>query len=333
MISQSLRLIVLILISEEQPPSGASLKSRRTRSPRALVNRGAMPLALSLSLSCFATSPAPAEPLASDWVEGHNVRTRLIAGATGMVGSTPKRNEQIVAGLEMELADGWKTYWRFPGDAGGVPPEFDWSQSANVAEANVLYPAPRRMTDRAGSTIGYKKHVVFPVHVRPRNPAEPVTLKLQLTFGVCHDICVPSEGNYEVTLPAGDKPPLPEALADAVKRVPAGDPAAGQLGAATADMANAPRLEKVETSLTADPPTVTLHVTFPAGTAGADVFVEGPPAEFVPLPVQKGKAGEKTLIFSIDLSKGADVAALTGKPLVATLVSDNGASTSQFILE
>ena len=39
------------------------------------------------------------------------------------------------------LAEGWKTYWRMPGDA-GVPPLFDWAGSTNVATIKVLYPGP-----------------------------------------------------------------------------------------------------------------------------------------------------------------------------------------------
>lgn len=288
-----------------------------------------------VSMPLLSAGVAGAAPLATDWVDGHNVRTRLVVGTIpgGAGDGTSAARPEILAGVEMELADGWKTYWRTPGDAGGVPPEFDWSGSTNVAKAEVLYPAPKRMTDRAGSTIGYKKHVVFPVRVVPQTPGQPVTLKLELFFGVCHDICVPSEGSYEVTLPADGHPPLPATLAEAMKRVPVALPAKTAAAGSSGAGAPVPFLAKVETALGANPPTVTLHATFPAGTAGADVFVEGPPAEFVPLPASKGKAGDNTLVFQIDLSQGADIAALKGKPLVATIVSDAAASTAQFILE
>ena len=50
--------------------------------------------------------------LSSDWAQGHNSRVRLIAG-------------DDLAGVELQMPAGWKTYWRNPGDAGGVPPSFD----------------------------------------------------------------------------------------------------------------------------------------------------------------------------------------------------------------
>ena len=97
-----------------------------------------------------------ADGLTSDWVVGHASRARLLAG-------------NGIAGVELQMPEGWKTYWRSPGDAGGTPPTFDWSKSDNLASANVLYPAPKRFTDRAGDTVGYKGTVVFPVEVTPKD--------------------------------------------------------------------------------------------------------------------------------------------------------------------
>lgn len=273
---------------------------------------------------------AAAEELASPWVEGHNVRTRLIAGVGEVQLGRLTFTDQVVAGLEMELGEGWKTYWRMPGDAGGVPPEFDFAGSSNVVRTGVLYPAAKRLTDRAGSTVGYKKHVVFPILVTPERAGEAVTLKVQLAFGVCREICVPSEASYEVTVPAEAKPPKPAALVQALARVPFPVSGGGpQIGGVNPD---APLLQKTEAALEGPAPKLTLHVSFPA-TAGADVFVEGPPGEFVPLPRQAGKLDEKTLVYEIDLAKGADVKALKGQPLRVTMVSDAGASETTFVLQ
>ena len=99
--------------------------------------------------------------LASTWSEGYNSKARLLAGTA----QRPGGQVRIVAGVEISMADGWKTYWRNPGDAGGVPPYFDWAGSENVAAVKVLYPAPSRMADASGESIGYKKAVVLPVEV------------------------------------------------------------------------------------------------------------------------------------------------------------------------
>ena len=59
-----------------------------------------------------------------------------------------------------------------PGEAGGVPPSFDWSKSTNLESAQVLYPAPKRFTDKAGDTVGYKGTVLFPVRLKPKDASQ-----------------------------------------------------------------------------------------------------------------------------------------------------------------
>ncbi len=112
------------------------------------------------------------------------------------------------------MADGWKTYWRNPGDAGGVPPYFDWAGSENLAGAKVLFPAPSRLKDASGDSVGYKKVVVLPVEVTAKDPAKPVTFKLAMEFGVCREICVPAEAKLSLAMPAAGVP-LPAVLAAA----------------------------------------------------------------------------------------------------------------------
>lgn len=246
----------------------------------------------------------------SDWAQGHNVKTRVVAG-----GALPPPAGKLVAGVEMDMAAGWKTYWRNPGDAGGIPPGFDWSRSTNVASIAVLYPAPVRMKDAAGTTIGYKGNVIFPVLVEPSDKTKPVDLKLDFTFGTCREICVPGEAVHEVALIPGAATAVPAVVDAALLRVPVAADAA-------ALPAGAPLLERAEVALDGKSPRVVLHVRFAAGGAGADVFAEGPAGEYVPLPqlAREGDAGLR--IYEIDLTDGADVTALKGQTLKLTLVSN-----------
>ena len=113
-----------------------------------------------------------------------DTRIRLLSGS----GNTGVRQ----AALEITTGEDWKTYWRMPGDA-GIPPNFDWSGSANAKAIDVLFPAPHRYNDAAGESIGYKGRVAFPLMVTAENPALPVDLKLKIFFAICKDICIPSE--------------------------------------------------------------------------------------------------------------------------------------------
>src|SRR5690349_23436369 len=82
------------------------------------------------------------------------------------------------AGIEIRLDPGWLTYWRDPGDS-GAPPTFDFSGSENVKSVNVLWPAPERIPDGAGgNSIGYRSHVILPLHVVPMDDAKQTALRL-----------------------------------------------------------------------------------------------------------------------------------------------------------
>src|SRR5262245_19051661 len=133
---------------------------------RALLT-AAIAAALSVAVAVPAGSQPADEPRASAWAELPASRVRLVAGGAG--GGVYR------VGVEIVMAEGWKTYWRTPGDA-GVPPTFDWSGSGNLGAVTVFYPTPMRMEEAGGEVIGYKNAVVFPVDVKPQDASRPVAL-------------------------------------------------------------------------------------------------------------------------------------------------------------
>ena len=62
--------------------------------------------------------------------------------STLIEGAVTKEGAQY-AGLSLKLAEGWKTYWRSPGDS-GIPPQFDWSKSENIENLEVIFPSGSR---------------------------------------------------------------------------------------------------------------------------------------------------------------------------------------------
>lgn len=95
-----------------------------------------------------------------------------------------------VAALEMRLQDGWKTYWRAPGET-GIPPRFDWHYSRNVNDVRVIWPTPKQLVQGGLVAIGYDRSVVLPLSVRPLRSGRPVSLSGEIEIGVCKDVCVP----------------------------------------------------------------------------------------------------------------------------------------------
>jgi DsbC/DsbD-like thiol-disulfide interchange protein len=250
--------------------------------------------------------------LASPWVELNSARVRLLAGP-----AAAKPGKAYLAGVEVTLADGWKTYWRMPGDA-GVPPTFSWDGSSNVASVKVAYPAPSRMREPAAQTVGYKGSVLFPVEVVPKNAAKPVDLKLALELGICREICIPAEATISLTLQPSllKGEPAPE-IAAALEQVPR--PSASR-------RAGDPELMRATASLEGPAPRLYIEARFPRGAAGADLFVEAPDGLYVPMASRVADGPDGTVKFEVDLSRGDSARDLKGKTLTLTLVGDAGAT-------
>jgi DsbC/DsbD-like thiol-disulfide interchange protein len=165
---------------------------------------------------------AEAQAARSDWSLADQSRMRLLLAAPA--------DGRLTGGLEMLIEPGWHTYWRNPGDS-GIPPEFDFSASTNVASVEVRYPAPERYDDGAGISLVYRDEVVFPLAIVPLVADAPVVLRVSARFGVCSEVCIPTSAQSEVT--ASPQPSASDPLADAriaqfETRVPAG-PQPGQL--------------------------------------------------------------------------------------------------------
>ena len=258
--------------------------------------------------------PASADGIAAPWLEGFNNKVRLIGGTAS--GATPGA-PSTYAGVEIAMPEGWKTYWRAPGES-GIPPEFDWSASENLQSATVLYPAPHRLVDKGGANIGYKDHILFPAQIVAKDPAKPVLLKLKTAFGVCKELCVPVEAELELPLPpdVGSEP----AISDALASVPRLKPVA----------ATDPSLSKWRVDDKAGKPTLVLEVSDPGGADG-DAFVDMPGGTYLPLPVKQPDANGHN-VYEVNLTEGADFKDLKGKLLTVTLTGVKGQSETKITL-
>lgn len=103
------------------------------------------------------------------------------------------------AALRLTLADGWKTYWRAPGDA-GIPPQFDWGRSRNVETVSMTWPTPKVFEQSGQRVIGYEQQMLLPIEITLARPGQPVRLKGEIAFGLCKDICIPARLNFDKTL-------------------------------------------------------------------------------------------------------------------------------------
>lgn len=106
-----------------------------------------------------------------------------------------------IAALRIALDDGWKTYWRAPGEA-GLPPLFDWSGSQNLRDIAFNWPVPEIIISNGVTTLGYAGELVLPIEVRAADPAADVTLTAGIAFGICEEVCMPLQTDVTAVLPA-----------------------------------------------------------------------------------------------------------------------------------
>lgn len=266
---------------------------------------------LGSALLCGASFILPAEaasPGQSEWSSQINSKVRLVSGTVQEQGKPA-----LYAGVQLRMTDGWKTYWRNPGDS-GVPPTFDWSGSKNVKSIDVFYPVPHRFSDASGTAIGYGDEVVFPVKVTPEQPDKPIELSLTFDYGICKDLCIPNSVALEAVLPAdlgkGDARLIERARARAPK------PASAQ---------TLPRLGTVTAKLEGAAPGLEVEALFAPGATNTDLFITSSEV-LIPVPKVLGPLKDGRQHFSIVFPTPEDAAAIKGKPLIFTLVSDQGAS-------
>jgi DsbC/DsbD-like thiol-disulfide interchange protein len=243
---------------------------------------------LSAASLLIATSCAAIAADVSPWQDDAQSAARLIsARAVNESGGRMFR-----AGVEIKLKDGWKTYWRYPGDS-GVPPVLDFSKSQNVKAVTVLYPAPTRFPDGGGgNSIGYKGVLILPLHVVAQDADKPVTLNLKLDYAACEKLCVPAEAKLELVL-TGAETANEAALNAAEARVP-------KVVVVGSD--GSPSIHAVRREAGSSKPRVTVDVAAPAG-APLVLFAEGPTAQWalpLPEPVAGAPAGLQRFAFELD---------------------------------
>ena len=223
---------------------------------------------------------------ASAWDGDQRSAARLIEGTPFGDAS----NRVWRAGVEIRLSPGWKTYWRYPGDA-GIAPRFDFAESENVKTVTVLWPAPEHFSEQGINLIGYKGHVILPLRVVPQDAGRAVRLRLKLDYGICENLCIPAEATAELVLPGGGTaydPALAAAEGRVPKQITLGE--GGTLAIRAIHRENASR-----------PTRIIVDVAAPEASQ-VDLFVEGPTPEWaLPMPEQiAASTGTRRFAFNLD---------------------------------
>jgi thiol:disulfide interchange protein len=175
-------------------------------------------------------SPA-AFALSGNTAATENVKARLV-GETSAIAP----GQSIWVALELNIRDGWHTYWRNPGDSGQAT-TLEWQLPPGFTAGDIVWTAPHRFEIPPLVNYGYAKHALHLVQVtapKDLKAGTPVTLSAKAGWLVCSDVCIPEDANLQLTLPvsaeAGAVDPTTAALFTAAR----GELPSAQLAATTA---------------------------------------------------------------------------------------------------
>lgn len=188
-------------------------------------------------------SLASAFPAAAAPVDTGHLEAELVPQQSAVPGGT------IYVALRQKIDKGWHTYWRNPGDSGEAT-KAQWTLPAGWTAGEFVWPVPHRQSLGPLTNYGYSDEVLLPTPIQVPATAkvgETVTLKADVVFLVCADICVPEEASLTLTLPVTDQAQPDPKWGDRIAAVLADAPKAAGLTATFA-----PSGETVKLAITGD---------------------------------------------------------------------------------
>ncbi len=142
--------------------------------------------------------------------EGKEITERVLVADT----ATVEAGKPFRVAIHFKIAEGWHTYWQFPGSP-GFPIKAQWELPEGWQAGAIEFPLPELVRDPAGSALfAYEHDVAFLVKITPpaQVAAGEVKLTARLKWQVCKDLCMPGKGTLELSLPTGTAKAANEAL-------------------------------------------------------------------------------------------------------------------------
>src|SRR5712664_1988844 len=151
--------------------------------------------------------------LSGNTVATENVKARLVSEVTAI-----GPGQVFWVALELNIRDGWHTYWRNPGDS-GEPTKLAWQLPAGFTAGDIVWTTPHRFEIAPLVNYGYAKHAVHLVQItapKDLKAGTPVSLAAKASWLVCSDVCIPEDANLQLTLPVSARAGAVDATAAAL---------------------------------------------------------------------------------------------------------------------
>ncbi|MGO9933876.1 MAG: protein-disulfide reductase DsbD family protein [Steroidobacteraceae bacterium] len=176
-----------------------------------------------LALASPAAFALSGSPVATD-----NVKSRLLSEVNSIA-----PGQVFWVALELDIRDGWHTYWRNPGDSGEAT-KLSWQLPPGFAAGDIVWTTPHRFEIAPLVNYGYAKQAVHLVQItapRDLKAGTSASLAAKASWLVCSDVCIPESADLRLQVPVSAQPggidPAESTLfATARSELPSAQPAA-----------------------------------------------------------------------------------------------------------
>ncbi len=141
---------------------------------------------------------SPAFAVTGNVVATGNVKAHLVSEVSSI-----GPGQSFWVALDLNIRDGWHTYWRNPGDSGQAT-SLVWQLPAGFTAGDIVWTTPHRFELPPLVNYGYATHAVHLVEIKAPvdiKPGTPATLTAKASWLVCSDVCIPEDADLRLTLP------------------------------------------------------------------------------------------------------------------------------------
>jgi len=109
-----------------------------------------------------------------------------------------KLDDKNIIGIKVDLDEGWHTYWKNPGDAGG-PIIVNISSPEKINIKKIYFPPPELIPYEPLMTYGYKQEVLFPIEIDNTALIDQDTVfDFEINLLICEDVCIPESAVFSL---------------------------------------------------------------------------------------------------------------------------------------
>lgn len=242
-------------------------------------------------VAALLSSQTPALAEMSEWAVNDGGRMRIVA-------LPPEPDGTVRGALQIEPRDGWITYWKQPGQA-GIPPQLSLAPDSGLTLTDMKFPVPKQFVDGNIRDLGYDHPVTLPFTIKIDDIKRPALFKASAFIGLCRNICIPFQAEFQVNL-LSKKLPLEENLI---------------LDEASRHLPETPSEDFAVSSskLGSDHKNLKLSLKLPEGSPRPDIVVVGPDGHVL-LDQEHGKSNDG--VYSVDMPLGKLTAKIAKTPAI-----------------